>query len=61
MDRLGFYSGWRGIDRVELREPAETLPFAGDLGRGDVRESLGTLLHPALGGLLMIEGDRAKI
>lgn len=29
MDRLRFYSGWLGVDRIELRDPAETLSVRG--------------------------------
>lgn len=42
-----------------MREPAETHCVRQGLGRGDVLGSLGTLLHLALGGSLMVSGDRA--
>ena len=59
MGRLRVYSGRRGVDRIELREPAETHCVRQGRGRGDVLGSLGTLLHLALGGSLMVSGDRA--
>jgi hypothetical protein len=59
MGRLRVYSGRRGVDRIELREPAETHSIRRGFGRGDVLGSLGTWRHLALGGSLMVSGDRA--
>jgi hypothetical protein len=60
MDRLIFYPERCGVDRIELRDPAETLSIrGGGPWERSFLEFLGTLLHRAL-GMTVRDGGRAE-